>query len=87
MSETLGVWGEPLGAGVLFRGPLGRRAWAPDGELSSALGFVVGWDVAAHPWDPWSFPSSETPRLPPPPRVSTSTAAKPSPQRRRTYAR
>ena len=62
MADTLGVWAEPLGSGVAFVGPSGRRSWSPMGSLSSALGFVVGHEVAAHPWDPWA--KEDAARLP-----------------------
>lgn len=55
MSETIGVWGEPVGCGVMYRGPRGKEAWSPMGFLSSALSAVLerAREVAAHPWDPW----------------------------------
>jgi hypothetical protein len=55
---TLGVWAQPLGDGVLFLGPMRRCAWSPLDYLSSALGYVVGHDVAAHPWQPWIMESA-----------------------------
>lgn len=53
MTDTIGVSAEPMKDGAWFVGPGGKTAWSPNGELSSSLSFVVGWDVAQHPWDPW----------------------------------
>lgn len=51
--KTLGVAEEPCNGGSIFLGPNGKLAWSPEEHFSSALGFVVAWELAAHPWDAW----------------------------------
>lgn len=86
MSEVLGVAAEPCRDGSFFLGPQRRLAWSPTGQLSSALGCVVAWDVAAHPWDPWPIDRA----LPPPERQKAAPrkrkAAAPARPRRGFYA-
>lgn len=82
---TIGVAAEALLGGAIFVGPRGKTAWSPQGHLSSALGCVVGWDVTAHPSDPWPLDRSTVAHAlwsrPARPR-----AARPA-QRKRAHAR
>lgn len=84
MSETIGVWGESYGAGVLYCGPRDKWAWSPVDYLSSALGAVVQWEVAQHPWDPW--PLKQALVFPPPQPAKPAPRKKPA-ARRGAHAR
>jgi hypothetical protein len=74
-----GVAAEPFRGGSFFLGPQHKFAWSPVGELSSALGYVVAWDVAMHPWDPW--PLERRLVFPPPPKRKRRPAAPVQPRR------